>query len=75
MPASPITAADLCGEHRRGRSRLLTATSTTAGPGVSVLIITLLTVIYRVAITFFDTDTHRELNKWSKKSSYWITKM
>jgi len=64
LPGSPITAADLCGEHCRGRPRLLNSASTTAEPGVSVLIINDLTCC--IVLYFVDTDTHREANR-SKK--------
>ena len=40
----------------------LNAASTTAGPGVSVLIITLLRVIFCITLYFVATDTHKEEN-------------
>ena len=74
LPGSPITAADLCGEHRKGRSRLLTAASTTAGPGVSVLIVTLFMVIYCVCMLKFCwyRCTQRGELKWEVYKHYFL---
>ena len=59
LPGSSLTATDLCGDYCRGRPWLLSATSKTAEPDVSVLIITLLTIIY---CQFCWCRSHGEVN-------------